>query len=42
LLAGDGAQPSSDEEALRKRERSDRHLTMAWEYLARTVPKTLS
>ena len=42
LLAGEDAQPSSDEEALQKRERSDRHLTMAWEYLARTVPKTLS
>lgn len=42
LLAGEDAQPSSDEETLQKRERSDRHLTMAWEYLARTVPKTLS
>ena len=42
LLTGDGARPSSDEEALQKRERSDRHLTMAWDYLARTVPKTLN
>jgi L-fuculose-phosphate aldolase len=39
LLAGEDAQPSSDEEALQKRERSERHLTMAWNYLARTVPK---
>jgi L-fuculose-phosphate aldolase len=39
LLAGDDAQPSSDEEALQKRERSERHLAMAWNYLARTVPK---
>jgi L-fuculose-phosphate aldolase len=39
LLAGEDAQPSSDEEALKKRERSERHLTMAWNYLARTVPK---
>ena len=39
LLAGEGAQPSSDEEALQKRERSERHLGMAWNYLARTLPK---
>jgi ribulose-5-phosphate 4-epimerase/fuculose-1-phosphate aldolase len=39
LLAGEDAQPSSDEEALQKRERSERHLTMAWNYLARTLPK---
>jgi ribulose-5-phosphate 4-epimerase/fuculose-1-phosphate aldolase len=37
LLAGEGAQPSPDEEALQKRERSERHLEMAWDYLARTV-----
>jgi L-fuculose-phosphate aldolase len=37
LLAGEDAQPSSDEEALQKRERSQRHLSMAWDYLARTV-----
>jgi ribulose-5-phosphate 4-epimerase/fuculose-1-phosphate aldolase len=42
LLAGEGAQPSPDEEALQKRERSDRHLSMAWNYLARTVPKSLN
>ena len=41
LLAGEDAQPSSDEEALRKRERSGRHLDMAWEYLARTLPRDL-
>ena len=41
LLAGEGAQPSSDEEALQKRERSARHLSMAWNYLSRTVPKSL-
>jgi L-fuculose-phosphate aldolase len=40
LLAGEGAQPSSDEEALQKRERSERHLAMAWDYLARTVPRS--
>lgn len=40
LLAGDDAQPSSDEEALQKRERSVRHLTMAWDYLARSLPTT--
>ncbi len=39
LLAGEDAQPSSDEEALQKRERSERHLTMAWNYLARTLPE---
>ena len=39
LLAGEDAQPSSDEEALQKRERSQRHLTMAWDYLSRTVIK---
>jgi L-fuculose-phosphate aldolase len=37
LLAGEGAQPSPDEEALQKRERSEKHLEMAWDYLARTV-----
>jgi ribulose-5-phosphate 4-epimerase/fuculose-1-phosphate aldolase len=42
LLAGEGAQPSPDEEALQKRERSDRHLSIAWNYLARTVPKSLN
>jgi L-ribulose-5-phosphate 4-epimerase len=42
LLAGEDAQPSSDEEALQKRQRSDRHLSMAWDYLSRTVPKNLS
>lgn len=41
LLAGEGAQPSSDEEALQKRERSARHLSMAWNYLSRTVPESL-
>jgi L-fuculose-phosphate aldolase len=39
LLAGEDAQPSSDEEALQKRERSERHLTMAWNYLSRTLPE---
>lgn len=39
LLAGKDAQPSSDEEAMQKRERSERHLTMAWNYLLRTLPK---
>jgi ribulose-5-phosphate 4-epimerase/fuculose-1-phosphate aldolase len=33
LLAGEDAVPSSDEEALQKRERSERHLGMAWDYL---------
>jgi L-ribulose-5-phosphate 4-epimerase len=42
LLAGEDAQPSSDEEAMQKRQRSDRHLSMAWDYLSRTVPKRLS
>lgn len=37
LLAGKDAVPSPDEEALAKRERSARHLAMAWAYLARTV-----
>lgn len=37
LLAGQDAQPSPDEEALQKRERLDRNLGMAWDYLARTV-----
>jgi L-fuculose-phosphate aldolase len=37
LLAGRDAQGSSDEEALAKRERSARHLAMAWAYLARSV-----
>jgi len=37
LLAGEHAIPSSDEEALQKRERSYRHLSMAWAYLARNV-----
>jgi L-ribulose-5-phosphate 4-epimerase len=39
LLAGEDAVPSSDEEALQKRERSERHLGMAWDYLARTLPE---
>jgi L-fuculose-phosphate aldolase len=39
LLAGEDAVPSTDEEALQKRERSERHLGMAWDYLARTLPK---
>ena len=39
LLAGEYALPSSDDEALQKRERSERHLTMAYNYLARTLPK---
>lgn len=37
LLAGKDAIPSDDAEALQKRERSARHLQMAWSYLARTV-----
>jgi len=37
LLAGEHAIASSDEEALLKRERSARHLAMAWTYLARSV-----
>ena len=37
LLAGPHAEGSSDEEALQKRERSARHLAMAWSYLSRTV-----
>jgi L-ribulose-5-phosphate 4-epimerase len=39
LLAGPDAQGSPDEEALRKRERSARHLAMAWSYLSRTVDR---
>jgi ribulose-5-phosphate 4-epimerase/fuculose-1-phosphate aldolase len=39
LLAGEDAVPSSDEEALQKRERSERHLGMAWDYLSRTLPE---
>ena len=37
LLAGKDAIASPDEEALQKRERSERHLNMAWNYLSRTV-----
>ena len=37
ILAGEGAQPSPDEEALQKRERSSSHFDTAWDYLARTV-----
>jgi ribulose-5-phosphate 4-epimerase/fuculose-1-phosphate aldolase len=37
LLAGENAIPSPDAEALEKRERSARHLAMAWDYLARTA-----
>jgi ribulose-5-phosphate 4-epimerase/fuculose-1-phosphate aldolase len=37
LLAGEQAIASPDEEALQKRERSYRHLSMAWTYLARSV-----
>lgn len=37
LLAGPGAIGSPDEEALRKRERSYRHFSMAWAYLSRTA-----
>lgn len=40
LLAGRNAQPSSNAEALQKRERSERHLGMAWDYLARTLPRS--
>lgn len=40
LLAGKDAVPSDDREALQKRERSERHLRMAWAYLARTVSVT--
>jgi L-fuculose-phosphate aldolase len=39
LLAGEHAVGSPDEEALGKRERSYRHLTMAWAYLSRTLPE---
>jgi L-fuculose-phosphate aldolase len=39
LLAGPDAQGSSDEEALQKRERSARHLAMAWAYLARAAER---
>jgi ribulose-5-phosphate 4-epimerase/fuculose-1-phosphate aldolase len=37
LLAGPDATGSPDAEALKKRERSYRHLSMAWAYLSRTV-----
>jgi L-fuculose-phosphate aldolase len=37
LLAGEHAIASPDDEALRKRERSARHLAMAWSYLARSL-----
>lgn len=37
LLAGEHAVGSPDAEALQKRERSYRHLTMAWAYLSRTL-----
>jgi L-fuculose-phosphate aldolase len=37
LLAGPDALASPDDEALRKRERSYRHLAMAWAYLSRTA-----
>jgi ribulose-5-phosphate 4-epimerase/fuculose-1-phosphate aldolase len=40
LLAGEGAHASSDDEALQKRERSERHLGMAWDYLSRTVSRS--
>ncbi len=39
LLAGRDAVGSPDEEALQKRERSARHLAMAWAYLARVVDR---
>jgi L-fuculose-phosphate aldolase len=39
LLAGPDAVGSSAEEALRKRERSQRHLAMAWAYLSRVVDR---
>lgn len=39
LLAGPDAQGSPDGEALAKRERSARHLAMAWSYLARTAAR---
>ena len=39
LLAGKDAIASPDEEALAKRERSARHLAMAWAYLSRTVDR---
>jgi L-ribulose-5-phosphate 4-epimerase len=39
LLAGPDAEGSPDAEALAKRERSARHLAMAWAYLARTVDR---
>jgi L-fuculose-phosphate aldolase len=39
LLAGPDAVGSSDEEALQKRERSARHLAMAWAYLSRAVER---
>jgi L-ribulose-5-phosphate 4-epimerase len=37
LLAGEHSTGSPDEEALQKRERSYRHLSMAWAYLSRTL-----
>ncbi len=37
LLAGEHALASPDDEALQKRERSARHLAMAWSYLARSA-----
>lgn len=37
LLAGEHAVGSPDEEALQKRQRSYRHLSMAWAYLSRTL-----
>lgn len=39
LLAGREAVPSSDEEALGKRQRSARHMRMAWEYLSRAAER---
>jgi L-ribulose-5-phosphate 4-epimerase len=39
LLAGADAIGSPDEEALTKRERSARHLAMAWAYLSRSVDR---
>jgi L-fuculose-phosphate aldolase len=39
LLAGEQPVTSSNEESLQKRERSARHLSMAWDYLARTLDK---
>lgn len=39
LLAGEHSIGSPDEEALQKRQRSARHLGMAWSYLSRTVDR---